>query len=78
MIATLVSLIGIILGITVFMKFMGRKSQLLISAIFMAACNIGIAVTMIVYNVKGMFSFIVIIMFVYGAFALAPGWTYPN
>ena len=78
MIATLVSLVGIIIGITVFMKILGRKTQLLISAIFMAACNIGIAVTMIVKQVEGLFAFLVIIMFIYGAFSLAPGWTYPN
>lgn len=56
----------------------GRKILLVIATLLMGITNIGSGLSMQFYSPLAFFIFIVVETFAYGAFALAPGWTYPN
>jgi hypothetical protein len=78
LIATLVSFVGNVLGVFVIANKFGRRTLLVIATIFLAVTNIGSGLSMQFYSPIAFFIFIIIEMLFYGAFALAPGWTYPN
>lgn len=78
LIIMLVSFIGNVLGVTIFAHIMGRKPLLIIAAVTLCVTSVGAGVASEFNEPWILFVMFVLNMFCYGAFSLAPGWTYPN
>ena len=78
LISTLVSFLGNVLGVFVIANKFGRRTLLVLSTILLTITNVGSGISMEFYSPLAFFILILVEMLVYGAFALAPGWTYPN
>ena len=78
LIIMLVSFIGNVIGIVVLANKFGRKPLMIVASITMGATMIAAGVACELASPWALFILLIVNMFCYGAFSLAPGWTYPN